>query len=269
MSNVIVPGNWSEEEKTVRDPERQEREKRTKGNEEALKGEPAVAAPAAQGVFLIGTRTGGQGKTMAAQLIVRAMRKSGVDLVLAAADTDRSGVKSKFGSVFAGVRELGIGADLDVALRDGSALVRHWDQVGEVLESPSAIVDIGANVIGDILRWGRGIGADTFSGADLTLVVPVTAQAQAVSDALEVIRDARKPGGLPFRRIVVIFNALRGDPAALAGASELERLADVVRIGVGPTFTIGWLDQNSKPISYFDGRYEGREVSTMWRRRWG
>lgn len=180
--------------------------------------------------YLVGNRTGGQGKTLLTQLIHYGHLSLDIPLRVFSADTESSGEgKSKLGQLVADVRELGIGASLLDIEGDGEAAIDHWDAVGIVLGEGRSVIDVGANVLPQILEWGerRKVGRMFRGESPVVLVIPVTSQRQSVVDAYDIVRRAielQRRGGLAFERIIIVYNEVWGKFDGLSEDREFRRL---------------------------------------------
>ena len=101
---------------------------------------------------------GGQGKSTLAQLLYLASKRLGLNHGLVAADfLDDSG-HSKLGKMYPdATTEFGVGANLRAARTENNpnAAVRYWDKLGEVFMEGGKVIDMGANVIPQILDWAE------------------------------------------------------------------------------------------------------------------
>ena len=101
---------------------------------------------------------GGQGKSTLAQLLYLASKRLGLNHGLVCADfLDDSG-HSKLGKMYPdAVKEFGVGANLTAARTENNpnAAVRYWDKLGEVFMQGGHVVDMGANVIPQIMDWAE------------------------------------------------------------------------------------------------------------------
>lgn len=179
---------------------------------------------------IVANRTGGQGKTLVAQLIALAYELAGLPIDLASADTSAGQNSSKLGKFYRGsVQELGIGADLDSVRLDGSRAVAHWDRIGSLLLTGNVVIDLGANIVDQIWEWARSRNAHSVlkesHAPPITLVVPIRAQAQALEDALTLLeRSISETRALPIARRVLILNEASGDFERYGTHNDFERL---------------------------------------------
>lgn len=187
--------------------------------------------------ILIGNRTGGQGKTLVSQLVHYAFDLcAGVSMRLVSADSIEDGGEgaSKLGRFVDGVEELGIGARMGEVRLKPQLAVGHWDRLGQILKSGGCIVDLGANVAPVVFEWAkeRNAGRILAAGAEIVLVVPVTAQRQALLDAKECLEMSFEAGSqLPVSRRFVVLNEYHGDFAGVAGSDEFRYLDALAKDG--------------------------------------
>lgn len=160
---------------------------------------------------------GGQGKTTVTQALFMAGIDAGYELSLASADfIDESG-KSKLGRMFDGkVTELGTGPSVSLAKEssDLSANVRYWDPMGDILLKGNVIVDLGANVVDQILNWGtiRRAGQMLSSRAapQIDVFLVCKAERRAIDDMSDLISRFGNHESLPVRKIFVVLNECAG-----------------------------------------------------------
>ena len=163
---------------------------------------------------MVATRTGGQGKTLVSQLLYEALRDSGVPAKLASVDTDgRAGERSKLGLLYPDVRELAIGADLaDVMRSGGMEAVTHWDTFEQLLRERNIVIDVGANVIGSLLRWAKITSpAELIRGRPMNMLIVVTAQEKSAIDAMTTLSEIEATRGeMDIGRVGVVMNEVHG-----------------------------------------------------------
>lgn len=183
--------------------------------------------------IIVGTRTGGQGKTLMSQVIHYVFKGTGEPLKVMAADTagdEGTATKSKLARFLEGhdqVEELGIGVKLQSIRSDSSAALEYWDPLGRALEEGNVLVDVGANVLPSIWNWAVEIKAGRVfrKSPPIWLVIPVTAQAQSLVDAADLIRQAEKNREfLPIARYFVVFNESEGKFGRLQDTPEYQDL---------------------------------------------
>ncbi|WP_262030796.1 hypothetical protein [Microvirga sp. Mcv34] len=187
--------------------------------------------------FIVGTRTGGQGKTLVSQVIQYIFQGHNQPLRVMAADTagdEGSATKSKLARFLEGevvVEELGIGVSLTSIRSDADSALQYWERLGEALAEGNVLVDVGANVLPSIWNWAVVIDAGrVFKAAPpINLVVPVTAQAQSLVDAADLIRHAEKNRKyLPIAGYFVVLNEHEGKFDSLVETSEYRDLMKLV-----------------------------------------
>ncbi|WP_114948120.1 hypothetical protein [Microvirga calopogonii] len=198
--------------------------------------------------FIVGTRTGGQGKTLVSQLIHYIFKGHGHPLRVMAADTagdQGSETKSKLARFLDGedtVEELGIGVTLTSTLLDEQAGLAYWDRLGVALQQGNVLVDVGANVLPSIWNWAVEIDAGPVfeKSPPIVLIIPVTAQAQSLVDAKDLIRLAETNRNfLPISRYVIVFNEHEGTFEGLEDSSEYCDLMKLVAEHRAATVKLG------------------------------
>lgn len=180
---------------------------------------------------------GGQGKTTAAQVVYAALKGKGFDVTLAAADfIDETG-SSKLGRLFPGsVEELGTGPSVSLAKdsNDLNANIRYWDALGPLLLKGSHVIDMGANVIDQVLRWGeirqapKLLAARSAPPIDVYLVCK--AEQRAVDDMSDLVRRFSNKASFPVANIFVILNEQGGSFEGLDIRSKLATSVSEVNI---------------------------------------
>lgn len=187
--------------------------------------------------YIVGTRTGGQGKTLVSQVIHYISKECGEPLKVMAADTagDKGGSeKSKLARFLEPddiVIELGIGATIASIRSDQDAALEYWDSLGEALYEGNALVDVGANVVPAIWDWAieTNAGRVLRTAPPIWLVIPVTAQAQSLVDACDLIRLAEaKQAHLPIAKYIMVFNEHEGKFDGVRDAAEYRELAKLI-----------------------------------------
>ncbi|PZR95203.1 MAG: hypothetical protein DI537_05305 [Stutzerimonas stutzeri] len=183
-----------------------------------------MSAPA----FLVGNRTGGQGKTLISQMIHYGHILGQMPIKAVSADSAKAGGESKLGRLLGtgNVVELGTGADMSAVREDHHEAVRYWDQLGEHLYDGNCVIDLGANILPLIFQWAtERKAARLLRDRAIALVVPVTAQAQSISDAIEMLEmsDACQHV-LPISQRYVILNEYHGTFDRLQGDRRFQNL---------------------------------------------
>lgn len=160
---------------------------------------------------------GGQGKTTAAQTVYASAIARGFETKLAAADfIDETG-SSKLGRLFPGkVTELGIGpgASLAKEANDLNANIRYWDSMGPLLLQGGNVIDIGANVIDQLLHWGEVRQAPKLlaarSAPPIDVFLVCKAEQRAVDDMTDLVRRFSKQVSFSVDHIYVVLNEQGG-----------------------------------------------------------
>ncbi|MEA1650083.1 hypothetical protein UAJ10_13820 [Nitrospirillum sp. BR 11164] len=185
-------------------------------------------------------KTGGQGKTLVAQMLVLQHEQKGAPVKLAAADSDTLNQRSKFGRLFAGVKELGIGEQLTniKTSTDPNLAIKYWDEFGRTLLEGGYVVDVGANVAADLFAWAEARNAGALlrrrNSNPIDLIVTTKAEAQAIEDARALIQYSfDKNEWLPFGRRFVVLNEVAGGFAPYENDQSFRRLKSFQSQGVG------------------------------------
>jgi hypothetical protein len=180
---------------------------------------------------------GGQGKTTAAQVVYTAAMAKGVETKLAAADFIDEIGSSKLGRLFPGmVEELGTGPTVSLAKdsNDLNANIRYWDTMGPLLLSGGHVIDMGANVIDQVLRWGeirqapKLLAARSAPPIDVFLVCK--SEQRAVDDMSDLVRRFGSQASFPVANIFVVLNEQGGSFEGLDIRSKLAGAASNVNI---------------------------------------
>jgi hypothetical protein len=187
--------------------------------------------------YLVCTRTGGQGKTLVSQTIHYISKECGEPLKIMAADTaaDKgNAAKSKLARFLEpddAVEELGIGATITSIRSDQDAALKYWDHLGEALYAGNTLVDVGANVVPAIWDWAKETNAGRVlrTAPPIWLVIPVTAQAQSLVDACDLIRSAEaNQAHLPIAKYIVVLNEYEGKFDSIRDNTEYQNLAKLI-----------------------------------------
>ncbi|WP_322896255.1 MULTISPECIES: hypothetical protein [unclassified Yoonia] len=175
---------------------------------------------------------GGQGKTTVAQIVYAAAHAKGIDLRLASADfIDESG-SSKLGRLFPNaVEELGTGPSVSLVkdANDMNANIRYWDALGPLFLRGGYIIDMGANVIDQVLRWGEIRQAPKLlasrSAPPVDVFLICKAEQRAVDDMTDLVRRFSDQTSLPVENIYICLNEQGG---SFEGLNIRARLASVI-----------------------------------------
>jgi hypothetical protein len=174
---------------------------------------------------------GGQGKTTVAQALYVASLKSGVQTSLVAADfIDESG-QSKLGHMYPGqVTELGTGPTVAFAkeANDLNANVKYWDRIGPELTRGNTVIDLGANVVDQILQWGNIRNAASLlksrNAPPIDVFLVCKAEQRAVDDMSDLVRRFGSGESLPVRKIFIVLNEQGGSFDGLGLRSTLSKI---------------------------------------------
>lgn len=166
---------------------------------------------------LVCAHAGGQGKTTVAQTLYALSLDAGLGPKLAAADFKDETGTSKLGRLFPGlVRELGSGPDVTLSKtnNDINANLRYWDALGPLLLKGGYVIDLGANVVDQVLNWGeirqapKLLAAKEAPGIDVYLVCKP--EKRAVDDMSDLVRRFTAQKSLPVDEINIVMNAVTG-----------------------------------------------------------
>ena len=207
-------------------------------------------------VYVVANRTGGQGKTLVTQLLLAG--RPGLKVFSADSETaagDSKLVRTMRNNVEGGpirVDELGIGWSAERARKEESSM--FWDDLGSKLLSeefnePGAVIDMGANVVGSFVTWGKGFNAKRLfhDKIDFVFVIPMVASPQAIADAGDVLSsliEERKNRGLPVIGATLVRNAWQG-----AFDKSLEALVEKTAAGMPFPVSVMGLDGAEPLIS--------------------
>jgi hypothetical protein len=177
----------------------------------------ALSVQASLPTLMSVANSGGQGKTTVAQLLNIAAKKRGSHYRLYAADFQNESGTSKLGKLYPDqVRELGAGAALTAARNqnNANAPLRYWDALGPILLEGHAIVDVGANVISQIIQWGvdRHVAAlmERRRSPRIDIVCVCRAQSVAYDDVRSLIGGIVSQKPFRFGKIIIARNEFGG-----------------------------------------------------------
>jgi hypothetical protein len=174
---------------------------------------------------------GGQGKTTVSQLLHVVSLDAGNPLKVVSADfVDESG-RSKIGRMYPGqVEELGTGPDVELARvkNDLNASLKYWDRLGGLLLKGGFVFDMGANVIDQVLDWGKARHASELmrsrSAPQVEVVLVCRAEKRAIDDMGDLVARFGSLESLPINRITVCKNEIAGSFDTLDLESSLRRI---------------------------------------------
>jgi len=207
-----------------------------------LLGEGGAVSPGAVGrrSVIVGTMTGGQGKTLVSQLM--AMVAIGQKLPLRVIAMDAVNPRSKEGKM----------AKLHIALStlklnnvvvetlplEGESekmaffvprnVNSQIEKLGSALMENDCLVDLGANLVDKFVDWLRTADPDgaLLGGANLTLVIPVTNEKVSIQRALDTLTKLKSVNAHQIEPVLV-FNEVLGqfadpkDDATIKGLLSL------------------------------------------------
>lgn len=193
---------------------------------------------------IIANDKGGVGKSTIAQYcILHLMRVEGK---VRPVEYDRQPkLRRFFGD---GVITNSIGPDWERQLNDPASLASFWDPLVEWIQGTQPLVaDFGAQVWGHFHAWADSVMLpEIIDGSRVTILIPVTADAEAIVGALHIVRSA--PAILPNARLVLLFCDKDGDVALLRGLPEYRDLCKAVEVGNVERRTIPILSREGYPL---------------------
>ncbi|MBB6309491.1 hypothetical protein [Xanthobacter tagetidis] len=167
--------------------------------------------------YICAAYAGGQGKTTLAQMVYSALRKRELAYKLVAADfTDGTG-HSKIGKFFPSrVLELGIGSSLASSKteNDANAPLRYWDRFGGLLLTGGAVLDMGANVVPQLVQWAhhRRVAyiMQQRNSPEIDLLVITKPETHSIENVATLIEDVVVGGALPVANVIIVQNEVGG-----------------------------------------------------------
>lgn len=167
--------------------------------------------------YICAAYAGGQGKTTLAQMVYSALRKRELAYKLVAADfTDGTG-HSKIGKFFpTKVLELGIGSQLASGKteNDANAPLRYWDRFGGLLLTGGAVLDLGANVVPQLVQWAHHRRVTHIlqqrNSPEIDLLVVTKPETHSIENVSTLIEDVVVGGALPVANIIIVENEVGG-----------------------------------------------------------
>ena len=177
---------------------------------------------------------GGQGKTTLAQLLYLATKQQNNSRRLMSADFIDDSGHSKIGKLYPDeVEELGVGATLTASRMENNpnAPVRYWDRLGDAFLNGNKIVDLGANVIPQIIDWAQDRQLkrllDKRDGPRVDFFFITKAEVHGIDDIASLITDIIRRDVFRIGRMFVVENEVGGPftvvnarPRLLAAAGE-------------------------------------------------
>lgn len=167
--------------------------------------------------YICAAYAGGQGKTTLAQMVFSALRKRDLAYKLVAADfTDGTG-HSKIGKFFPSkVLELGIGSALASSKteNDANAPLRYWDRFGGLLLTGGAVLDLGANVVPQLVQWAHHRRVAHImtqrNSPEIDLLVVTKPETHSIENVSTLIEDVVVGGALPVANVIIVQNEVGG-----------------------------------------------------------
>lgn len=183
--------------------------------------------------ILCAAHAGGQGKTTLAQLVYLGLQRAGANYKLASADfVDETG-RSKIGKMYPQrVTEFGVGAELSIAKKanDMNASLKYWDRLGRSLLEGGIVVDLGANVVTQVIEWARTRRVSQIfqsrKAPPIDVMLVCRAEKHAIDDISDLVRNFSDQDVMPISRIYIVLNEAGGSFSTLKISQELNKIAE-------------------------------------------
>lgn len=182
--------------------------------------------------------SGGQGKTTLAQLLYLAGRKLGQSHSIVSTDfIDESG-HSKIGKLYPDiVREMGVGASLTAARSENNpnAAIRYWDRIGQIFLDGGSIIDVGANVIPNLIEWSADRHLKKLmerkNSPRVDFFVVCKSERHSMDNVTSLIEEILQRDSFRIGRIFVVMNEVGGSFDEAALQKRVEEVAGEQFIG--------------------------------------
>ena len=172
--------------------------------------------------ILVRQRKGGVGKSAIAIALENALSGAGITMRLIDADSPEEGDEgASFSGVFgARAEQFLIQPNAAAVEMDPNELRRHWFPLCDAIVQGGALIDFGANTNAPFdaaLEAGGWSEEFEDAGAELDVVIPITANPEALRGGIEGVESCRKV--MPTARIIVAlvekegaFDPYKADP---------------------------------------------------------
>jgi hypothetical protein len=134
---------------------------------------------------------------------------------------------------------MGTGPDVSLVkdANDMNANIRYWDAIGPLLLKGGYIIDLGANVVDQVLSWGEVRQAPkllaTRSAPPIDVFLICKAEQRAVDDMSDLVRRFSNQKSFPVENIFIVLNQQGGSFEALDIRSKLARaIGDAKNVNV-------------------------------------
>ncbi len=177
--------------------------------------------------YIIANDKGGVGKSTIAQYcILHLMRTVGE---VRPVEYDRQPKLQRFFGD--GIITQSIGPEWERQFNDPASLATFWDPMVKWFQVKRPLVaDFGAQVWSYFHAWADSVMLpEIIDSSRVTVLIPVTADAEAVVGALRVVRSA--PAVLPKARLVLLLCDKDGEVTLLQGMPEFRELREAVDAG--------------------------------------
>lgn len=189
---------------------------------------------------------GGVGKSLVAQFCVLALDANGLNPDIIEYDNQPK-MRSLFGADRVETNSIGLNADGSGDLEDG---VMSWDPLLEkLLGDKSFVVDFGAQAWAGFSEWAESIALEQYyKGKGLSIIVPVTADREALNGAIRVLKSARQL--LPSAKIHLLKVNKDGDVDDLESIPEYKLLFAMVETSKAKVKDLPTLRAKGLPVLF-------------------
>lgn len=177
--------------------------------------------------YIVANDKGGVGKSTIAQFCILHLMQAHGSVRIAEYDRQPK-LRRFFGE---SVITHSIGPEWERQFSDPTSLTTFWDPMVKWIQvERPLVVDFGAQVWDYFRAWADGVMlSEIIDCTRVTILVPVTADAEAVVGASKIVASA--PAVLPGARIVLLFCDKDGEVGLLKGMPEFRQLNSVIEAG--------------------------------------
>lgn len=214
--------------------------------------------------FIVANDKGGVGKSTLAQFCILHLKHKRQSVRIVEYDRQPK-LRRFFGE---SVITQSIAPEWEMQYADGGALATFWDPAVKWfrVERP-LVMDFGAQVWDYFHAWSKSVMLpDMIDSSRITVLIPVTADAEAVVGALRVVHSA--PSILPNARLVVLFSNKDGDVELMKGLAEFGQLKAAIAADKAECRTMPVLAREGYPLLAsrgwcFDQIYKAKPIELV------
>lgn len=217
-----------------------------------------------QAKYIIANDKGGVGKSTIAQFCILHLMQFGGAVRIAEYDRQPK-LRRFFGN---GVITHSIGPEWERQFTDPMSLTTFWDPLVKWIQVERPLVaDFGAQVWDYFRAWADNVMlSEIVNTARVTVLIPVTADAEAVVGASKIVTSA--PSTLPGARLVLLFCDKDGDVTLLKGMPEFQELQRAIEAGHAEVRTVPVMSREGYPLVAsrgwrFDQIYRAKPVELV------